>query len=265
MSSAPFYISPFRLGVFETCPKQYQFAYIERLAETYRKPRPYFTMGQHVHDTLKDLMSRVPPGERTVERAEAILREKWRRNREGFSDVDDERRWGEKALRQVRAFLSWQDVAITPWRVEETLNVLLTPEIKLGGRVDRIDREDGGLVVKDYKTGRFHAGSAKPLQILLYATGVRKKFREPIVRALYLFLEEQREVEVPVGEGDLALAEEELAERVEVIRQESRSGAGFAPRPNRLCGSCDFLEICPARAEAETAWGGEPVEEELPF
>ncbi len=262
MSRAPFYISPFRLGVFETCPRQYQFAYIEGLLDQYRKPRPYFTMGQHIHDTLKDLTTRVPPGERTIEQAEAILREKWKRNREGFKDVDDERRWGEKAVRQVRSFFEWQDAAVTPWRVEDTLNVLVTPEIKLGGRVDRIDREDGGLVVKDYKTGRLHSEAAKPLQILLYATGVRKKFREPIVRALYLFLDERREVEIPVAEGDLALAEEELVERVHAIRSER----AFGPRPGRLCGFCDFLEICPARVEAESASEGEPLEEmDLPF
>ncbi len=52
-----FRVSPFSLRVFKECPRAYRFRYVDRLAKQYEKPRPWFTMGDNVHATLKGLLS----------------------------------------------------------------------------------------------------------------------------------------------------------------------------------------------------------------
>ncbi len=150
-----FRASSFRLGMFEQCPRRYKFHYVDELARTYAKPRPYFTMGDHVHAALKDFMSSVPVAERTASRLEDLLREKWRRYRKGFADLEEERQWGEKALAQLRWFAGSQDLSVTPLMLEDYHTAELSPKIALVGRIDRVDQETAeGLHIIDYKTGR---------------------------------------------------------------------------------------------------------------
>ena len=105
-----FEASPFSLNMFQLCPRQYKFQYIDHLGGIYRKSRPYFTMGDHVHATLKDFLSVVPVSERNLPKLEALLREKWHRNRKGFTGKEDEKNWGEKALNQLRRFAQHHDI-----------------------------------------------------------------------------------------------------------------------------------------------------------
>ena len=141
--------------MFQQCPRRYKFHYIDDLARIYGKPRPYFTMGDHIHAALKDFLSIVPVEERTVARLEDLLREKWQRNRKGFKGLDDEKQWGERALSQVRWFAQSQDLSVTPLMLEDFHSVELSPKITLVGKIDRVDQEaEGGLHIIDYKTGR---------------------------------------------------------------------------------------------------------------
>jgi hypothetical protein len=84
MDTKMFEASPFSLNMYRQCPRQYKFQYIDHLGDIYRKARPYFTMGDHVHAALKDFLSVVPVSERDQAKLENLLREKWRRNRKGF-------------------------------------------------------------------------------------------------------------------------------------------------------------------------------------
>src|SRR4030067_88575 len=65
-----FEASPFSLNMFQQCPRQYRYQYIDHLGDIYRKARPYFTMGDHVHATLKDFLSVVPVSERNLSKLE---------------------------------------------------------------------------------------------------------------------------------------------------------------------------------------------------
>jgi len=55
-------------------------------------------MGDHVHAALKDFLSVVPVDERTMPRLENLLRQKWQRYRKGFTDIEDEKKWGESKM-----------------------------------------------------------------------------------------------------------------------------------------------------------------------
>ena len=241
-----FRASSFRLRMFEQCPRRYKFHYVDDLARTYARPRPYYTMGDHVHAALRDFMSSVPVEDRTASRLEELLREKWRRYRRGFADRDEEKLWGERALGQVRWFAESQDLSITPLMVEDYHTAELSPLVTLIGRIDRVDREpEGGLHIIDYKTGRMPE-EIDSTQLHVYALILSRTQDTPVTGASYLYLDagEMRTLH-PTPERLEEAAEDVLA-AVDTILAEREYPAIVGGH----CRLCDFVEICPRQDEA---------------
>ena len=240
-----FKASPFKLNMFQQCPRQYKLHYVDNLKDIYGKPRPYFTMGDHIHATLKEFLSVVPPSERSTSTLEDLLRQKWRRNRRGFNDIEDEKRWGEKALNQLRWFTQSQDLSVTPLIVEDYLQIELSANIALAGKIDRVDQmSDGSLHIIDYKTGKMPA-EINQTQLHIYALILSRKQSLPIGKASYLYLEagEFRTLEPTVS--DLEQVTFYVIDLVDRICTENE----YPAIPSNYCRTCDFLEICPKREE----------------
>ena len=200
-------------------------------------------MGDHVHASLKDFLSVVPVEGRTTERLESLLREKWKRNRKGFNDLHEEKRWGGKALAQVRWFAQNQDVCTIPFMVEQFHKVELSPNITLIGKIDRVDQEaDSGLHVIDYKTGKMPEEIGQ-VQLYLYALILCKEQDLPVNKASYLYLSPGAFRTLRPTHADLDQAASYIVEMVEKIRAE----AEYPATPNQYCVTCDFLEICPEK------------------
>jgi RecB family exonuclease len=118
--------------------------------------------------------------------------------------------------------------------------------LRVSGRIDRIDRRrEGGLVLRDYKTGRapkddggvFRGG--RQLQIPFYVLAARKLFpEEPVVDAFLDYVDGGRQVafrpERVTGPEFRAL----LAELVELVTR-----GVFVQEPS-ACDFCDFTEVC---------------------
>jgi len=248
-----FRASPFRLNMFQECPRQYKFHYIDNLKDVYGKPRPYFTMGDHVHATLKEFLSSVPSGGRSISKLEDLLREKWKRNRKGFSSIDDEKKWAEKALSQLRWFAHSQDLSVMPLMVEDYHAVELASNITLVGKIDRVDREnDGSLHIIDYKTGKMPT-QINETQLHLYALILTKEQNLPVSKASYLFLDACEFRTLEPTAADLQRATSYVIELVDRILME----AEYPATPNEYCGTCDFIELCPRKEEAAKSAVGE--------
>lgn len=237
----PLKLSPSGIAAFRRCPRLYKFIYIEKLGDQYRKPRPYFTMANHVHDTLKEFLTRVPVDRRTTETIERILSRNWKRYQVGFRSREDEWRWMEKALAQVRAFVAANDVAVTPFMVEASLESEITPGLILRGRIDRVDREeDGSLHIIDYKTGNMpelHDWT----QLRMYALALSRRSPYPVRRLSYYYLGAGTVQSTRCGDEELDTARWELLTVAERLLCERR----YRPRPGIWCRDCDFKVICP--------------------
>ena len=241
-----FRASSYRLKMFEQCPRRYKFHYVDDLARTYARPRPYFTMGDHVHAALKDFLSSVPVEERTSSRLEDLLREKWRRYRKGFADLEEERQWGERALAQLRWFAESQDLSVTPLMVEDYHTAELSPTITLVGRIDRVDRErESGLHIIDYKTGRMPE-EIDSTQLHIYALILSRAQEVPVARVSYLYLDTGEMHTLCPSQQDLEEAAEYVIAAVDRILAERE----YPAIVQGLCRTCDFLDICPSREEA---------------
>jgi putative RecB family exonuclease len=250
-------LSPTAVACFRQCPRQYKFRYIERLGDEYGGPRPYFTMGNHVHDTLKEFLTKVPLEQRNTETMVKLLKKNWRRYRVGFRGREDEQRWAEKALGQLNSFVMSQDTRIRPYMVEAWFEAQITPGLVLHGRIDRIDLQaDRTLHIIDYKTGNTPEASDWT-QLHLNALILSRKMPYPVSKVSFIYLSTGFVDSAVIDSGILDQARWELLLTARTIGSEKR----FCPRPGALCRRCDFRPICPARMKhgngeaVRTRWG----------
>lgn len=242
-----FRVSPFKLNIYKTCPQQYKYVYVDQIADQYKTARPYLTMGAHVHNALKDFFEIANSEARTYDRLEELLRIRWKENRSGFADRDEERLYGKKALQMLKVFVHENDLTKQPVLLEDYYDILLSEDLKLLGRIDRVDDEGEGLHVIDYKTGKPDTEAFDPLQLTVYALIIQAHLKKPVLKASNLYLQTNLWRTIEPDEAMCEAARERIAEEVARIQNDSE----FQPTPNHFCRSCDFIEICPAREEAQ--------------
>ena len=249
-------LSPSRAADFMTCPLLYRFRTIDRLPEP---PSPAATRGTIVHAVLEQLFD-LPAGERTVQRAAALVAPVWEQLVEAEPDLaalfDDDQdgsalaEWIHGAEELVRCYFTLEDPPrLEPAERELYVETVLDSGLRLRGYVDRVDRASatGDLRVVDYKTGKAVPrvdAMADDLQLATYHLAASK---DPLLNALgpptqlhllYLRRMEVREQEVrpdhaEVTEGRiLSTAERILAEE-------------FEPSAAADCDHCDFHRLCP--------------------
>ncbi len=233
--------------MFELCPQQYKFCYIDDLAKDYKTAKPYLTMGAHVHNALHDFYDKLKPEERTWPNLEHLLRKRWMENRQGFSGVDDEKKWGLQALKMLKLYIHKNDVTKTPISLEDYYDADLTPDVKILGRIDRVDQEGESLHVIDYKTGKFDKDDVSEIQLKLYAMIMSANLKQPITKASYLYLKTDEWYTIDIDQDEFPLIGETILEQIEKIKAEKE----FLPCLNKYCKNCDFLEICPKKEEVE--------------
>ncbi|MFA6027455.1 MAG: PD-(D/E)XK nuclease family protein [Patescibacteria group bacterium] len=240
-----FKASAFKLKMFALCPQQYKFYYIDDLAKEFKKPKPYLTMGAHVHNALHDFYEKFPPKQRTWENLEKLLRKRWLENRDGFAGKEEEKKFGMKALQMLKFYFHKNDVLKTPVMLEDYYDTEVDENLKVLGRIDRVDEEETGLHVIDYKTGKVDEEDISDLQLILYSLIMARNTKKPVVKASYLYLQNNQWHTINITEEKFNEAVETIKKQVEKIRAEKE----FAPRINKLCKHCDFMEICPKREE----------------
>ena len=252
-------LSPYAIGIYEQCPRRYRYQYVERLIGKYRRPWPWLTMGANIHHTLAQFLSVVPVAERTVATIERLLRDQWRRSRQGFSDDEQEREYGERALEQLRWFASTQPVDVRPLMLERFHEVPVPDSVILRGRIDRVDEEaDGGLHVIDYKTGKVPE-TPGTFQLVQYAVILHRVLGQVVSRGSFLYLGsgEWRTMEIDADQVEKTRRSVLLV--AVQIQQETEYAAIVGP----LCRYCDFLELCePGREAYDQAGGGDEPSEE---
>lgn len=204
-------------------------------------------MANHVHATLKELLSLQPVELRTIATAEELLRKNWRRYRLGFHNEDDELKWAEKALTQLRAFIKTQDVDAHPIMMEEMVEAEISTGLVLRGRIDRVDKQtDGSLHIIDYKTGNT-IGEIDWEQVELHALILSKRLAWQVSKISYLYLANSAMQSAPISNDYLNQVHwRTLATANKILREKQ-----FPPNRSPWCRNCDFISICPGKSKAE--------------
>ena len=254
MPAPLFAASPSKLLAHVDCPRRYRLQYLDRPAPEKRRQRAHTSLGNAVHNALRDWwdlpVRTADAGARLVDRAWIDV---------GFRDGAQSREWRERMREAVTDYLARVDPDAHPVGIERTVS-FVSGDLRLTGRVDRLDDRDGELVVVDYKTSRVPPtddDARTSLALALYAAAVWKMFRRRTLR-----------VELHhVPTGTVAMHKhtpESLTRKVEqarsIARDARRADADFAvngaaselfpARPGPLCGWCDLRAHC---AEGQAA------------
>jgi len=264
-------LSPSRINTFIGCPMKYRFQYVESVPSL---PSEAMVRGSFVHRVLELLLGR-EKSERTLDAArnDFDTAQQEFRGRDDFRllalDDSGEAAFWESGRECVRAYYRIERpheanvVELEKW-VSAPLG-----EFDVAGFIDRLERDDQGLVVSDYKTGApkpRHFSTDYLRQLTYYALMCESQLSETphSVRIYYLgggkdeFTRAARVVSQAVTTASLDEVRD-TARRVYGAIETGKATGEFATNVTKLCDWCDYKSWCPAhggevgRAKEEAA------------
>jgi DNA helicase II / ATP-dependent DNA helicase PcrA len=151
----------------------------------------------------------------------------------------------EQGVLQLQDFLAGFRRAPAPkvLHTEEFFDVKLG-DIKVVGRIDRIDEAaGGGVVITDYKTGKAQSqeDSDESLQLSIYALAAREKWGYRADHLVLYNLEGNSPVVTRRNESQLSAARGRVTQVAEDI-----AAGKFVPKPGFYCRFCAYRNLCPA-------------------
>lgn len=250
-----------RISSFETCPKKFEYRYIQKIPSDTDSIEAF--VGKRVHEILERLYlfvgrGQIPGIEKVVDRYQKLWEETYdgervRIVREG-TPLAFYRELGERCLRGYY-------MKHYPFDESETLGIekrVVFPlddsgEYKMQGIIDRISRaRDGTIEVHDYKTGA-RVPSQRVLdqdrQLALYQIGLAREYGEDTpFRLVWHYVAKNRTCVSTRTPEQLSELRSETIARIDEIQ----SAETYPAKKTALCGWCEYRDRCPLFASAET-------------
>ncbi len=211
------YLSYSQIETFKTCPLHYKLKYI------FKVPTPISasaSFGTAMHATLKNFYELVAAGSKPNEKLLFdLLENNW--VKEGYKSKKQEAEFLQKGKDYLLGFLKYGfNPKNLPISLEQPFTVPLGKDLKIGGRIDRVDDLGGGVIeVVDYKTGATiptQKDVDKNLQLSFYGLAATKipmepfgKSPEKIKLSLY-YLDSQEKITTTRTAKQLEEAEKEI-------------------------------------------------------
>jgi DNA helicase-2/ATP-dependent DNA helicase PcrA len=230
-----------QVDTYLRCPQMYQYRFVFRLPT---RPRPQMQFGRILHEALKDALGSIERDRPlSWEMVDAAYVAAWARER--FCAPEQAPALQDLGRNYLRRAFEIGDLS-KPLLLEQPFSLRLD-ELRLTGRIDRVDRhQDGSYEIIDYKTGsaKRAAELQRDLQLGVYALAAREVFRFEPLRLSYYYLETSERVTVDKPQERLAEDRQAIRNVAEGIRAEL-----FPAKPDRMkCGGCDFRMLCPSAA-----------------
>ncbi|MBI4080896.1 MAG: ATP-dependent helicase [Candidatus Levybacteria bacterium] len=239
------YISYSQINAFQTCPLHYKLRYILNVPTP---PSPALSYGLSVHNTLRDFFQLVRAKEKMkAEGIHDLLKKNWIRL--GYTSKIHE----EQAYKQADTML-FSVAKNSLLEPAETLALELPfqffiKQLKVGGRIDRIDRKpDGRIEIIDYKTGSNIPDEKKvqeDLQLTFYALaateihdGILNRTPDDIILTLY-YLEANKRISTVRTKDELEAAKEKILTIVDDIAK-----SDFLCYGSIFCKNCEYKMLC---------------------
>ena len=224
---------------YKKCPRLYQYRHVMKIPE---KPRYYFDFGSSLHSIAEQLTRMQKDGKDINEIvAEELLAKFW--DPKGYKSKIDEKRDYDEAKAILKVFLEEQAkskseiVDIERW-FETSIG-----DIKLRGRIDRIDKDGSSYTVVDYKTSK-KASSLnelkKDMQLLVYALAVKGMYGTGPLKVGNWFLRSNEKVFFEPEQKAIEAMQTEITEMAAKIKS-----AAFEPKKGSWeCNYCDYTCLC---------------------
>lgn len=243
----PPHLSPSSSSMYRQCARKWKYRYVDKLPDPPGVPALAGTFAHRVLEVLLQL----PQGQRSQDEAKKIARQVWPEtaNDDDFralqlsADAAKEFRWrGWTAVQGLWAIEDPNAVAVHATEHDVRIEIEGVP---FRGIVDRIDVEDDGLIISDYKSGRAPSArfsEERLTQVLLYAAAVRAMTGQKPARARLLYLG-QRTIEVEASDENLSAATDMLSQTWDSLCGDCDRGE-FDATVGPLCAWCPFVGSC---------------------
>jgi len=240
------YLSYSQIETFRICPLHYKLKYIYKLPTP---PSSSQSFGNTFHAVMKEFYDLVKIGKKpTLNLMYKILENKW--VAEGYMSKSHEERSYEKIKKFLKHYLeNLFDPGVLPIQTEQPFIVRID-DLKVGGKIDRVDAEGSGVHIIDYKTGS-HPLTQKEadndLQLCIYAMAASlipefpfNRKPEDIKLSLYYFDTPQ------VVTTKRSKEQIEEAKKIILDYRKQIEESDFKCSKNILCESCEYKLFCQA-------------------
>ena len=244
------YLSYSQIDCFKFCPLHYKLRYITKIPTPSSAP---LSFGNTLHNTMKDFVENAKNGGKPTEKELLKIYEKdWIPF--GYTSKAHEKKTKERGKEYLLQYLKTElhNPKNLPLAVERPFMFPLVDGLKLGGKIDRIDKTENGIEIIDYKTTDLELKglpSTKDLdgdlQLSFYALAsclvkdpIFLNDPEKVTLSLYFF---NKSVKVSTTRTRKQL---EKAKQVILKAKDEIESSDFSCSGNPWCKECEYKLFC---------------------
>ncbi len=238
------YITFSNLQMFDICPLHFKAKVIFNIPTPAAAVQSF---GISLHNTLYNFYKKIHQGETpTLTLLHQILKEEWQS--EGYNGKEHEKERFSQALNMLTEFYKTEPkTPVETLGFELPFSFVLKNNVKVFGKIDRVDKKGNGIEIIDYKTGEDNpkAEKAHKLQLAMYALAATR-VKDPILNrnpndiTLTLhFLEGNTKKTMHFKQEDLNTLEDQLIEKITEIEK-----SDFSCSKSVLCINCEYKMLC---------------------
>ena len=255
-----------QLGLYQQCPKKYQFRYLDGLEKSF-ETTPDLLLGTSVHSSLERFYQQLniykkPQKSDLVEyfdiQRSKSLQENWEKIVMKWDQtLDDYQRRGQHYLSDYYDLHTpFEDIKIVGTELLLHFTLEDWPNApKFRGIVDRLDKDWENFTINDYKTNKNLPPEQKDEyreQLTLYAQGIRQKYGKYFknikarLHYLHFWLGDEREI-TDENLDPILQKYKNLISKIETARFDHNMGVenAFPTNQNPYCKYCEYQMLCP--------------------
>lgn len=228
------------------CPLKYKFSKILKIPVLMHHTAVF---GMAIHEALKGYhLFRKDFKKMSLEKLLELFKSAWQSV--GFISREHEDKRFKEGVKILKSYYKKEEKSLkVPYFVEQDFKMRVE-ENTIRGRWDRVDKDQDGITIIDYKTGdvkdqkEADQKANASIQLLLYAASFREQFGELPSKTVLYFV--KRDI---LGS---AIPKEEKIEKTLLATKKVIQGIKkeeFNPTPGYHCRWCAFEKICPAIAK----------------
>jgi len=233
----PRFLSYSQIDTYKICPLRYKYSYVLKVPSS---PSHNLSFGITIHDTLRDFHSRQMFDEVSLDDLLTMYKNNWQPL--GYMDEGHRNHRFEDGKKLLEKYYEkHKDEEKKPLELEKSFNLKIGG-IRFYGRIDRIDKIDGGVEIIDYKTGstKTQKDVDKDDQVAFYAIAAKEALGMEPKKLTYYFLESGEKISTTRTDKQLENKKAEAGQIVDGIKK-----GEFEAKPGMQCSWCDYKEVCP--------------------
>ena len=255
-----------QLGLYQQCPKKYQFRYLDGLEKSF-ETTPDLLLGTSVHSSLERFYQQLniykkPQKSDLIDyfdtQRSSSLQENWEKIVMKWDQtLDDYQRRGQHYLSNYYDLHTpFEDIKIVGTELLLHFTLEDWPNApKFRGIVDRLDKDWENFIINDYKTNKNLPPEQKDEyreQLTLYAQGIRQKYGKYFknikarLHYLHFWLVDEREI-TDENLDPILQKYKNLISEIETARFDHNMGVenAFPTNQNPYCKYCEYQMLCP--------------------